>query len=239
MIALSSTARICLVTASAVRAAPCATRMASHTTTAPPLPLRCGLCTVPCRRQIARSSAARVRLGVHHYGVGCAQGNADCKSHCDCHAHATVLRAAHSAWPAAVRAQLGCPHPPLDRQHARASPAPHQCAVRAVSSFRVARAHWRMYPPTFTPCSAISGEHSAAGLVSVCPTLLLCAGRCIRSPGGTPSTPATACRERALLLVGCTHACPLPPLRCVIGLSPTLLERRGCTDACFHPMPPG
>ena len=47
-----------------------------------------------------------------HYRVGCARCNAGGESHCDCPAPATVLRAAHSAWPAAVRAQPGCPHPP-------------------------------------------------------------------------------------------------------------------------------
>ena len=48
------------------------------------------------------------------------------------------------------------------------------------------------------------------------------------------------CWERALLLVGCTHACPLPPPLCagMISLLPTLLERRGGTDAYFPPYAP-
>ena len=57
-IACSSTARIRLVTALVVRAAPYTARTASHTATAPP-PLRRGMCTVPCRRQNpGRSRAA-------------------------------------------------------------------------------------------------------------------------------------------------------------------------------------
>ena len=56
-VARGSTASIRLVTAFAVRAALCAAWTASRTVTAPPPPLRRGRCIVPCRRQIARSSA--------------------------------------------------------------------------------------------------------------------------------------------------------------------------------------
>ena len=117
--ARSWTARFHLVSASAVRAALCTARMASHTAAALPPPLQRWSCTVVGRRRIARSlAAAQAGPGcphqprANHYRAGCILCNADGESHGDRSALATVLRAAHSTWPAAVRAQLGCQHPP-------------------------------------------------------------------------------------------------------------------------------
>ena len=149
---------------------------------------------------------------VHYYRVGCALCNADGESHSP--AHATVLRAARSAWPAAVRAQPARAHIP--------GPA-LVCGARCLRIEGGTRtlAHVSARPSSVLSDirGALHGRHPSVS-APLCPCVrgALYALRAARArdrppPPGAPRH-AGHCRERALLLVCGTHACPLPPPRC-------------------------
>ena len=261
---------------SSARQASHAARQASHTVTAALPPTHCGARTAPASGR--RRPGGGPRAAGPPAPTSCPPLPCGPRSRVAFHALVTALVSSESyasapphpsARSCAVRAADGprtCPHRPARtrceratprcrhaRRSARASPAPHRCAVtagclcecartaecrprsapagdrappraaRAVRALTAARAHRRMHPPAPPPCSAISWERSAGG-TRQCPPRHARVARA----RDHPSPPQHARSAVCSLSAARTRVRPPPP-RCagMISLSPTLRECRG------------